>query len=254
MLKNLFKGLAAAGVVVAAGLSSGAALAQDKQLLVATDTAFVPFEFKQDGKYTGFDIDLWDAIAKEAGLQYELRPMDFNGIIPGLQTRNLDVALAGITIRDDRKKVIDFSDPYYESGLAVMVSTNNDDIKTAADLKGKSVAVKIGTATVDYLKENVPEAQLKLFPNIDNAFLELATGRVDAVVHDTPNLQYFANTAGKGQVKVVGSLKSGDFYGIAFPKDSELVPVVNKALATLRENGQYETIYKKWFGEAAPAK
>ena len=254
MLKNLFKGLAAAGVVVAAGLSSGAALAQDKQLLVATDTAFVPFEFKQDGKYTGFDIDLWDAIAKEAGLQYELRPMDFNGIIPGLQTRNLDVALAGITIRDDRKKVIDFSDPYYESGLAVMVSTNNDDIKTAADLKGKSVAVKIGTATVDYLKENVPEAQLKLFPNIDNAFLELATGRVDAVVHDTPNLQYFANTAGKGQVKVVGSLKSGDFYGIAFPKDSELVPVVNKALATLRENGQYEAIYKKWFGEAAPAK
>lgn len=254
MLKNLFKGLAAAGVVLAAGLSSGAALAQDKQLLVATDTAFVPFEFKQDGKYTGFDIDLWDAVAKEAGLQYELRPMDFNGIIPGLQTRNLDVALAGITIRDDRKKVIDFSDPYYESGLAVMVSTNNNDIKTAADLKGKSVAVKIGTATVDYLKENVPEAQLKLFPNIDNAFLELATGRVDAVVHDTPNLQYFANTAGKGQVKVVGSLKSGDFYGIAFPKDSELVPVVNKALATLRENGQYEAIYKKWFGEAPPAK
>jgi len=163
------------------------------------------------------------------------------------------VALAGITIRDDRKKVIDFSDPYYESGLALLVGTDNTNIKQASDLDGKLVAVKIGTATVDYLKENVPNAKLKLFPNIDNAFLELATGRVDAVVHDTPNLQYFANTAGKGQVKVVGSLKSGDYYGIAFPKGSELVPVVNKALATLRENGQYEAIYKKWFGDQPSA-
>lgn len=250
MSKHAFKAFAA-GIALALAIPAGQAIAQGKQLLVATDTAFVPFEFKQDGKYTGFDIDLWDAVAQQAGLSYELRPMDFNGIIPGLQTRNLDVALAGITIRDDRKKVIDFSDPYYESGLAVLVGTNNDDIKTAADLDGKLVAVKIGTATVDYLKENVPDAKLKLFPNIDNAFLELATGRVDAVVHDTPNLQYFANTAGKGQVKVVGSLKSGDFYGIAFPKGSELVPVVNKALATLRDNGQYAAIYEKWFGKEA---
>lgn len=250
MSKHAFKAFAA-GIVLALAVPAGQAIAQGKQLLVATDTAFVPFEFKQDGKYTGFDIDLWDAVAQQAGLSYELRPMDFNGIIPGLQTRNLDVALAGITIRDDRKKVIDFSDPYYESGLAVLVGNNNNDIKTAADLDGKLVAVKIGTATVDYLKENVPTAKLKLFPNIDNAFLELATGRVDAVVHDTPNLQYFANTAGKGQVKVVGSLKSGDFYGIAFPKGSELVPVVNKALATLRDNGQYAAIYEKWFGKEA---
>jgi len=251
MSKNVFKAFAAAGLALALAVPAGQALAQGKQLLVATDTAFVPFEFKQDGKYTGFDIDLWEAIAQQAGLTYQLRPMDFNGIIPGLQTRNLDVALAGITIRDDRKQVIDFSDPYYESGLAVLVGTNNNDISKAADLKGRLVAVKIGTATVDYLKENVPDAKLKLFPNIDNAFLELATGRVDAVVHDTPNLQYFANTAGKGQVKVVGSLKSGDFYGIAFPKGSDLVPVVNKALATLRENGQYDAIYEKWFGKQA---
>jgi ABC-type amino acid transport/signal transduction systems, periplasmic component/domain len=250
MSAKLIKGFAAS-TVLAMSVLGGTAMAQQKELLVATDTAFVPFEFKQDGKYTGFDIDLWEAIAKEAGLTYQLRPMDFNGIIPGLQTRNLDAALAGITIRDDRKKVIDFSDPYYESGLAVMVSSSNNDIKTASDLDGKLVAVKIGTATVDYLKEHVPEAKLKLFPNIDNAFLELATGRVEAVVHDTPNLQYFANTAGKGQVKVVGSLRSGDFYGIAFPKGSELVPVVNKALATLKQNGQYDAIYEKWFGTKA---
>lgn len=252
MFKNTFNAFVA-GLALALALPSASVIAQERTLTVATDTAFVPFEFKgKDGKYTGFDIELWEAIAAEAGFKYQLRPMDFNGIIPGLQTGNIDAALAGITIRDDRKKVIDFSDPYYESGLAILVATNNDSIKTAQDLEGKMVAVKIGTATVDYLKENVPNAKLKLFPNIDNAFLELATQRVDAVVHDTPNLQYFAQTAGKGRVKVVGSLKSGDFYGIGFPKGSELVPKVNAALKTLRDNGKYDALYTKWFG--APAK
>jgi glutamine transport system substrate-binding protein len=111
------------------------------------------------------------------------------------------------------------------------------------------VAVKTGTATVDFMKSQVPDAKLKLFPNIDNAYLELATGRVDAAVHDTPNVQYYANSAGKGKVKVVGNVKSGDFYGIAFPKGSDLVPQVNKALATLKANGQYDAIYAKWFGQ-----
>ncbi len=250
MFKNKIKA-ALAGLAIALALPAAAAAAQDKELLIATDTAFVPFEFRQNGKYTGFDIELWEAIAKEAGLKYTLRPMDFNGIIPGLQTRNIDAALAGITIRDDRKQVIDFSDPYYESGLAILVGKDNSNIKTAKDLDGKTVAVKIGTATVDYLKKNVPGAKLKLFPNIDNAFLELGTGRVDAVVHDTPNVQYFAKTAGKGSVKVVGALKSGDFYGIAFPKGSELVPVVNKALKAIQANGKYDALYEKWFGQKA---
>lgn len=225
------------------------AAAQDKELIVATDTAFIPFEFKQGNTYTGFDIDLWAAIAKELDLKYKLQPMDFNGIIPGLQTKNIDVALAGITIRDDRKQVIDFSDPYYESGLAILVAENNTDVKAAGDLSGKSVAVKTGTATVDFMKKEVPDAELRLFPNIDNAYLELATGRVDAAVHDTPNVQYYANTAGKGRVKVAGTVKSGDFYGIAFPKGSELTPKVNEALATLKSNGQYDEIYTKWFGK-----
>jgi glutamine transport system substrate-binding protein len=241
-----------AGLALVLALPTSSAIAKDKELVVATDTAFIPFEFKKEGKYTGFDIELWQAIAKQAGLKYHLQPMDFNGIIPGLQTRNIDAALAGITIRPDRKQVIDFSDPYYESGLAILVGEDNTTIKTAQDLKGKLVAVKIGTATVDYLKKNVPEAKLKLFPNIDNAFLELATGRVDAVVHDTPNVQYYANTAGKGKAKVVGSLQSGDFYGIAFPKGSELVPVVNKALKAVMANGEYDTLYQKWFGKKAP--
>jgi len=234
---------------LAATLFTAATPAQDKELLVAVDTAFVPFSFKQGSNYTGFDVEMWDAVAKELGLRYKLQPMDFNGILPGLQTGNIDVAIAGITIRPDRQKVIDFSDPYYESGLAILVRNDNKDITDIASLAGKTIGVKIGTNTADYLKEHAPQAKLQLFPNIDNAFLDLATGRVDAAVHDTPNVQYYANTAGKGRVKVSGSLTSGDFYGIGLPKGSKLTAEVNRGLAAIRANGVYDALYVKWFGQ-----
>ena len=248
MLKKKFAA-ALLGLSAALVAAAPASAESGRQLIIATDTAFVPFEFKQGNTYVGFDIDLWTAIAKALNLNFRFQPMDFNGIIPGLQTRNNDAALAGITIRDDRKAVVDFSDPYYESGLTILVNADNQDISNAQSLAGKNVAVKTGTATVDFLRKEVPDAKLKLFPNIDNAYLELATGRVDAAVHDTPNVLYFANTAGKGRVKPVGNVKSGDFYGIAFPKGSDLVPKVNQALATLKANGQYDEIYMKWFGK-----
>jgi len=246
MIKRQF---AAALLGLATTLFAATAPAQNKELLVAVDTAFIPFSFKQGNTYTGFDVEMWDAIAKELGLRYKLQPMDFNGILPGLQTRNIDVAIAGITIRPDRAKVIDFSDPYYESGLAILVRANENSITDIQSLAGKTIGVKIGTNTVDYLRDNVPQARLKLFPNIDNAFLDLATNRVDAAVHDTPNVQYYANTAGKGRVKVSGSLTSGDFYGIGLPKDSALTREVNRGLAAIRANGVYDAIYVKWFGK-----
>lgn len=249
MHKPLSKLLGSA--LTAAALIGGAA--QAETLIVATDTAFVPFEFKQGDKYVGFDIDMWDAIAKEIGVEYELQPMDFNGILPALQTNNVDVALAGITIKDERKKVIDFSDGYYDSGFMIMVAADSD-ITGSADLDGKSLAIKTGTSAADYAKENFTGTTLRQFPNIDNAYLELVTGRVDAAMHDTPNVLYFANTAGKGKVKVVGEQMMAHEYGIGFPKGSELVPQVNQALANMKQDGRYNAIYEKWFGTLPPSK
>lgn len=249
MKKSLTKLLGSA--LTAAALIGGAA--QAETLIVATDTAFVPFEFKQGDKYVGFDIDMWDAIAKEIGVDYKLQPMDFNGILPALQTNNVDVALAGITIKDERKKVIDFSDGYYDSGFMIMVAADSD-IKGAQDLNGKSLAIKTGTSAADYAKANFKGTELRQFPNIDNAYLELVTGRVDAAMHDTPNVLYFANTAGKGKVKVVGSQMMAHEYGIGFPKGSPLVPKVNAALANMKKDGRYDEIYKKWFGTLPPSK
>ncbi|MBB3808596.1 glutamine ABC transporter substrate-binding protein GlnH [Pseudochelatococcus contaminans] len=236
--------LAAMAFAVAVGFVQPA---QAKDLIVATDTAFVPFEFKEGDKYVGFDIDLWDAIAKEIGVTYKLQPMDFNGIIPALQTKQVDAALAGITIKPERLRAIDFSDGYYDSGLMLMVPADSD-IKGPEDLKGKTLAVKTGTSTADYAKENFKDTELRQFPNIDNAYLELQTGRVDAAMHDTPNVLYYIATAGQGKVKAVGDQLMGHEYGIGFPKGSELVAKVNEALATLKKDGRYNEIYKKWFG------
>ncbi|RAT12623.1 MULTISPECIES: glutamine ABC transporter substrate-binding protein GlnH [Lonsdalea] len=234
-----------ATLMLACSFSSHSA---DKTLIVATDTAFVPFEFKQGDKYVGFDIDLWDAIAKQLNLNYTLKPMDFSGIIPALQTRNIDVALAGITITDARKQAIDFSDGYYNSGLLVMVKADNQEIKGEQDLTDKVIAVKSGTGSVDYAKANIKTKSLRQFPNIDNAYMELSTNRADAMLHDTPNILYFIKTAGHGQFKAVGDSIKAQQYGIAFPKNSELRERVNGALKTLRENGTYAAIYQKWFG------
>ena len=244
-MKSLLK-VSVAVLALAFSLSSTAA---DKKLVVATDTAFVPFEFKQGDKYVGFDVDLWDAIAKELKLDYTLKPMDFSGIIPALQTRNVDLALAGITITEERKKAIEFSDGYYKSGLQVMVRNNENDIKGISDLNGKVVAVKSGTGSVEYAKANIKSKDLRQFPNIDSAYMELGTNRADAVLHDTPNILYFIHTAGKGRFKAVGDSIEAQQYGIAFPKGSDdLREKVNGALKTLKENGTYNTLYKKWFG------
>lgn len=217
------------------------------KLIVATDTAFVPFEFKQDGEYVGFDIDMWDAIAKRMGVEYELRPMDFNGIIPALQTGNVDVAIAGMTIKSKREEVIDFSHPYYDSGLLMMVRSDDDSVKGPEDVVGKIIAVKQGTASADFA-DTLGAREVRKFPNIDNAYLELRTGRVDVAMHDTPNVLYYIKTAGNGQVKVAGTNMDAQSYGIGFPQGSEWRDKVNVALLSIMEDGTYAEIYRKWFG------
>jgi glutamine transport system substrate-binding protein len=236
-------------LAAAAALAFGATTAQAEEIVVATDTAFVPFEFKQDGEYTGFDIEMWQAISEELGVEYELRPMDFSGIIPALQTGQVDVALAGITIKPEREEVIDFSDGYYNSGFRLMVPSDSE-ITTWDDLADKTLAVKTGTSASDWAEDNLPDTELRKFPNIDNAYLELRTGRVDAAMHDTPNVLYYIATAGNGDVKAVGDQQMAHQYGIGFPKGSDLVGPVNEALAKMREDGRYDAIYAKWFGDS----
>lgn len=219
--------------------------------IVATDNSFVPFEFvgEDSGELQGFDIDLMTAVAEEAGFDIEFKTMDFKGIIPGLKSNRWDMGIAGISITEERAKSIDYSDPYYESGIIVAVQADNTAIQGIDDLAGKKVSTRQGSTSENYLKDNVPEADVVSFPKITQGYQELAAGRVDATLYDEPNLKYYIQTNAKGKIKTVGEKLTAEDYGIAFQKGSDLVDDVNEALQTIKENGTYDDIYEKWFGE-----
>src|SRR5699024_8952322 len=211
---------------------------------------FVPFEFKEDGEYVGFDIDLINAIADEVGFEINLETTNFDGIIPGLQTGSFDIALAGIGITEERAKKIDYSDPYYESGLRIGVAIDNDSIEDIDDLEGKTIATRLGSTSSAYIEEEIEGAEANQYEQLYQAYLAVENGSADAVLYDEPNGAYDIQTKGKDSLKMVGDLYQAEEYGIAMAKGQEdLVKAVNDALETLRENGTYDEIYEDWFGE-----
>lgn len=223
---------------------------QTETYTVATDANFKPFEFKNPdtGEMEGFDIELIEAIAEEAGFAVEFQTMQFDGLIAGIKAGRFPMGIAGISITEERKKSIDFSDPYYDSGLILAVRQENDTIQSINDVDGKKVGTRQGSTSHTYLKENT-EAQVIAFPGIVNAYMDVKSDRIDAVLYDMPNVKYFIQQQGEGELKTTGDVLQGQSYGIAFPEDSELVDDVNQALKTLKDNGTYDDLYEEYFGE-----
>jgi len=223
-------------------------------LRAVTDPSFVPFEMmdRKTGEMVGFDMDILREVANRAGFEYRLQTMSFNGIIPALQTGSVDIALAGITITEKRERIVDFSAPYYDSGLRLLVSANDSTVGNIDDLTGKRVACKIGSTSYDFLQRRIGDAAKEIIPYPDSAdmYMALMSGSVDAVLYDAPNVGYFAQTRGRDRVKTVGPLYEGQQYGIALVAGSPWRDKVNAALAAMREDGSYAAIYEKWFGEA----
>ena len=250
VLRGLF---ALLGLVLAIGLSVIPAFSQTppNPFRVATEATFPPFEFQQGGQLTGFDIDLMRAIGKEADLNIDFRNLPFDGIIPALQARTVEAAISGMTITAERAQAISFSRPYFRAGLAIAVREDNRTIKNFEDLKGKRIAVQIGT-TGALEATKIPRAVVSQFDSAALALQELINGRVEAVVNDKPVTLYAIKQAGLRGVKVVGELLTEEFYGIALPKNSPYLQLINDALGRVIESGQYDVIFRQWFGEKPP--
>jgi arginine/lysine/histidine/glutamine transport system substrate-binding/permease protein len=250
VLRGLF---ALLGLVLAIGLSVIPAFSQTppNPFRVATEATFPPFEFQQGGQLTGFDIDLMRAIGKEADLNIDFRNLPFDGIIPALQARTVEAAISGMTITAERAQAISFSRPYFRAGLAIAVREDNKTIKNFEDLKGKRIAVQIGT-TGALEATKIPRAVVSQFDSAALALQELINGRVEAVVNDKPVTLYAIKQAGLRGVKVVGELLTEEFYGIALPKNSPYLQLINDALGRVIESGQYDVIFRQWFGEKPP--
>ncbi len=235
--------------VVALGFSGLTVHAQDV-LKVGTDATFPPMEYVDNGKRTGFDIELVEALGKAMNKRIEWIDIDFKGLIPGLISKRFDMSVSAIYITDERKKVVDFTDSYYAGGLVAMVKDSNNGIKTLADLNGKKVAVQVGTKSVSYLAEKHPLVQLVEVEKNQEMFNLVEIGRADAAVTGKPAAFQYVRTRG-GQ-RVLDQQLTTEEYGMAVRKDTpELTRALNAALAKLKADGTYAQIVKKWFSNTA---
>ena len=248
--------LSFAGLFLVAGFHFYAALGLKAQevLQVGTEPAFPPFEMQaEDGQgFIGFDIDLFKAIGEEAGLEIQFQSMPFDGLIPALQSRNIDAAISGMTITAERAQTVDFTRPYFQSGLAIAVRKDSkNEIKNFDDLANKKIAVAIGTTGAQEA-QTIPGAEISTFDNSALALKELSNGRVDAVVNDAPVTLYAIKIGNLDDIEVVGELLTEEYYGIALPKDSPNLVKINDALDRLLQSGEYRRIYQQWFAGEPP--
>ncbi|WP_250124274.1 ABC transporter permease subunit [Chroococcidiopsis sp. CCMEE 29] len=240
-------------LILLAGCSSTPnSTAAGKTLTVATEGTYPPFEFQSaEGELQGFDIDLMNVIAKEAGFTVQYQGLPFAGMIPALQAQTIDAAVAAMTITEERAKTISFSRPYFKSGLAIATRTNNQTITNFDSLKDKRIAVQIGT-TGAQKAASIPGAEIRSFDDAPTTLRELLNGNVDAVVHDQPVILYAIASGNVQGVKVVSELLTEEYFGIPTPKGSPNLALINQGLAAVLKNGTYAQIYQKWFGVQPP--
>ncbi len=225
-----------------------------EKIVVGTNAEYPPFESVDDaGNIVGFDIDLMNAIAKNAGFEVEFVNTRWDGIFVALASGEFDAVISAATITDERKQTVDFSAPYFNAGQALVVKKGSD-IQSVDDLSGKRVGVQLGTTGDIWASENT-DAEVVRYDEITLAFQALAQGDIDAIINDAPTSASIIRANPEMGVTLVGEPFTEEFYGIAVNKDRpEVLAAINSGLATVRATGEYDEIYNKWFGmPEAPA-
>lgn len=229
-------------------------LVEDGKLTVASDLATPPFEYVNDaGEDQGFTYELMSMIADELGLELNYLPAQkFDGIIPMVkQGVKTDVGACNITITDERKEEVDFTDPYIDSnqGVAVAKDTGYDTVDSL-NASGVKIAVQSGTTSEEWAIENLPQATTVNFDDWTAAFTAVMSGQCQAVVCDLPVEQWMVSNSFTG-MEIIKEVPTGEQFGIAVSKDNpELTQAINDALAKIKDSGAYDKLYEKWFGMA----
>ncbi|MHA5053123.1 basic amino acid ABC transporter substrate-binding protein [Streptomyces sp. SD15] len=250
---------ATAGLLLVAGCSSddggGAATADGVpvvkagQLTTCTHLPYPPFQSEIDGKVQGFDVSLIDLVAKDLGVKQEFVDTPFENFKTGafLNSGQCDLAAAGMTITEERKKNVDFSDPYFDATQAVLVDKDSG-ITSFADLKGKKVGAQAQTTGEEYATSKGLDPVS--FESSDAVLNGLRTGQVQAVVIDYPVVQgWLKDKANADALEVADNINTGEQYGFSVKKgNTELVEAINKAIADAKADGTYKKLYEKWIG------
>lgn len=240
-----------APATVAPATEAPAAAAQpapsEKVYRVATDATYPPFETVDETtkQPVGFDIDLFNAIAAEAGIKFEYVNVNFDALLAGMAQCQYDAAISATTITAERQKSFNFSDPYINAGQVVTINKETTDIKSVADLKGRTIGVQIGTTgAIEAAK--IEGATVKTYDTVDLAFADLANKQVEAVIADYPTSLAFVQQ-NSGKIMTTGDVFTAEEYGIPVCKtEPDLLAAINKGLAAVKAKGLIQELEKKW--------
>lgn len=252
----LRKHLLIAGLVLGSSLLGQAVAGEQLQKIkdagvinIGLEGTYPPFSFvDENGKLTGFEVQLSEALAKELGVKVKLQSTPWAGILAALESKRLDVVVNQVTISDERKKKYDFSKPYTVSGIqAVVAKKNADSIKQASDLAGKKVGMGLGTNYEQWLKDNVPSAIVKTYDDDPTKYQDLRVGRIDAILVDRLAAFDLINKTNE-TLALAGDAFSRQESGIAVRKgEPELLKAIDDALEKLRKDGTLARLSKQWF-------
>jgi len=247
MRKILFIVLAALMIVGLALPSCSSSTTAVKKYSIATDATWAPFEYvdTNTNQIVGFDIDLFNAIAAKENIQFQYVNVAFDPLLAGVAQGTYDAGISSITITDDRKAQMLFSDPYYAAGQIVIVGVNNNTIKGKDTLTGK-VGAQLGT-TGAMAVEKLSGVELKTYDEIGLAFQDLMNGQINAVVCDNPvAMGYVAKNPDK--LKIAGTAFTDESYGIAVAKGNEdLLNKINAGLKAVLAEGIIKQLEDKWY-------
>ena len=219
---------------------------EEGKLIFGTNAAFPPFEYVgDDGQPDGFDMALIKAVGDKLGVQVEVQDMEFASLVTSIGSK-IDGAIAGMTVTDERKAMVDFSDSYYDAVQYVLLPADSE-LKSADDLKGKNIGVQLGT-TGNFIADEIEGASVNAYDKAVDAVNDLVNGRNDLVIVDkNPAMVFESNFEGK--VVAVDGAQFGfepEQYAIALPKDSQLTAAVNSALEALKADGTYDALVKQY--------
>jgi ABC-type amino acid transport/signal transduction systems, periplasmic component/domain len=219
------------------------------KIVIGIDDTYPPMEFRdKDNKLVGYDIDMANEIAKKLGVKVEFVPTAWDGIFMALQSKKFDVIHSTVSITDERKKTMMFTQPYIFGGNAIFVKADNTTVNSQDDFKGKVIGCQIGTTAQDVLSKMSGMKEVKKYNGMTEAFLDLKNGRIEAVVSD-PQVGDYYIASQKDKFKKIKSLLNEEPIGVAFRKDdTDLRDGYQKAMDDLKKDGTLSKLSQKWFG------
>ncbi|NDV13751.1 basic amino acid ABC transporter substrate-binding protein [Crenobacter caeni] len=234
--------------------SAPQAAAEEKVYVVGSDAAYAPFEYQNEkGEVVGFDVDVLNAVADKGGFKVKVVNTPWEGIFATLDQGDRDIIVSSVTITDERKQSMDFSEPYFEARQLIATGKGGEAIKSFQDLKGKKVAVQTGTTGDEVVQKLLGKTSpdIKRFESLPLAIKELENGGVQAVVGDNGVVANYVTNNPQANLRMVEDTQSfqPEFYGMAVKKgNQELLDKLNKGIQAIKADGTYDKIHAQYFG------